>query len=443
MPAAIMTFNKHAQMQKERASEVEEIRYRQSANTTSASSFGRNTPTQLTSPEPKQKETKGLLTCIIETVNSNGLQAILYVTFVTIFQMLATSMRHSNEYMFDKAVMARLVDNHFDTAHNTFSTIRRVADVYEWGNRVLWPGLFGDFGPCDDNVGSQRTNKSCIDDAWPDGEGIFGMSGATPYDVNELIQRMDLVDWTEGLLIRQVRAASAECSTTLQLGQCYPDLKPLQQGSQDAYGYNWTLPGAEPSHLWRHFNSSDLGGNPAGVLSAAIPSLKRYDAGGFVAFVLPFFSETYLPDESGSAHEVSNAWLDRVNASNGKTARFACVRLSPNGEHVRQLCDPGTNGDGTGRMTGAVRVAVEEMWGDLKRGHFIDMTTRMVSIMLPLKSNHAGIRYRLTLMLELTSLGAILPSFDVESRPLDSSMVEAMYRRVGQTPVLMCRHIPR
>ena len=39
--------------------------------------------------------------------------------------------------------------------------------------------------------------------------------------------------------------------------------------------------------------------------------------------------------------------------------------------------------------------------------------------MLQLRSNHVGIRYRTTLMFETTSLGAVLPSYDVETRTYD------------------------
>jgi hypothetical protein len=38
---------------------------------------------------------------------------------------------------------------------------------------------------------------------------------------------------------------------------------------------------------------------------------------------------------------------------------------------------------------------------------------------LQLRSNHVGIRYRTTLMFETTSLGAVLPSYDVETRTYD------------------------
>ena len=54
-------------------------------------------------------------------------------------------------------------------------------------------------------------------------------------------------------------------------------------------------------------------------------------------------------------------------------------------------------------MTGVVRAAVEEMWNELKRSHFLDTMSRSLVITLQLKSNHVGVRYRLTLMFELTA----------------------------------------
>lgn len=48
-----------------------------------------------------------------------------------------------------------------------------------------------------------------------------------------------------------------------------------------------------------------------------------------------------------------------------------------------------------------------------------EMSVTLVQITLQLRSNNLGVGYRLNLMLELTSVGAILPSFDVETRLLD------------------------
>ena len=82
----------------------------------------------------------------------------------------------------DKHVMDRIVENTFDSAHNTFESIRRTSDIWEWGNTVLWPGLLGDDGPCDSAaIGSRRTSKTCTDEAWPDGDGVFASDNPTPY----------------------------------------------------------------------------------------------------------------------------------------------------------------------------------------------------------------------------------------------------------------------
>ena len=111
--------------------------------------------------------------------------------------------------------MDRFVENHFDSSHNTFESIRRIADIYEWGNNVLWPGFFGDMGPCNEYVGlpNSHLHKGCNDDAWPDGEGSFHLDGATPLGIDELVRRMDMLDWTEGVLIWQSRVVGVNDQT--------------------------------------------------------------------------------------------------------------------------------------------------------------------------------------------------------------------------------------
>ena len=108
--------------------------------------------------------------------------------------------------------MDRFVENHFDSSHNTFESVRRIADIYEWGNNVLWPGFFADMGPCSEDVGlpSALGAKGCNDDAWPDGEGSFQVNGATPLGLDELVKRMDQFDFTEGIYVKQVARAKRE-----------------------------------------------------------------------------------------------------------------------------------------------------------------------------------------------------------------------------------------
>ena len=74
------------------------------------------------------------------------------------------------EYFLDKGLANTFIENHFDSSHNSFESVRRTADIWEWGNNVLWPGVFANGGPCADVglVGGMPV-KGCNDDVWPDG----------------------------------------------------------------------------------------------------------------------------------------------------------------------------------------------------------------------------------------------------------------------------------
>ena len=353
------------------------------------------------------------LQCLLDLLNSMAFQTLIYVFFVGIFQLIVLQIRAKEEFFLDKHVMDRIVENHFDSSHNTFQSIRRVADVYEWGNTVLWPGLLGDLDT----------------QTWPDGDESFHLDGATPYTVAELVERMDQMDWTDGLTIRVGRVSSQACTGRGQLGVCLPE---LDVGLEEtaAYGYNGSSYVREHGAFVYH-SSEALGANPEGVASAHFASLRNYDASGYVAVVIPFFSDTYLPEERGLAADVTDFRLHRKTADPDDTAAYArtpryhCVRLSHNGVHVRQLCDP--NDPATGRTTGVVRAAIRDMWNEgLKKGHFVDHRARVMTITLQLRNNNVGVAYRISLMLEFTALGAVFTSFNTETRVLDSDAVEYM-----------------
>ena len=376
-----------------------------------------------------------LILFILSILDSITVQTILYIAFVYLFQNLTDSMRMTEEYYVDKHVMDRIVENHFDSSHNTFNSIRRTADIWEWGNNVLIPGLFADMGPCTAAVGSLAAAKACNDMAWADGEGSFMMDGATPFNIAELVERADYFDWTDGVQIWQTRAPATAagtgvCEGTSQIGECYHEVQ--SDGDWRDFGFNKTHPDKPLAHPFHFFTSDELGSNPGGARSAAIPSQRVYKMSGYAAVIIPFFSDTYLPFEEGSPGQITDFTEHRVTTqpANGRTPRYACVRTSTNGLHLKQLCDPM---DSSGRLTGVVRAHVEEFWGDLRRGHFIDAKTRALTIVLQLKSNHVGLRYRMQLMLEFTTVGALLPSYDVETRILNSAKQEAMnfYSTVG------------
>ena len=375
-------------------------------------------------------------------LNKPYIQCCIYFVFVYIFQMLVTTTRLNSEFYLDKHVMDRIVEAPFDSSHNTFNSIRRVADIYEWGNTVLMPGLMGDLGPCE-IVGSvvNGYSKGCNDDVWPDGDGAFHLGdrltagdGPTPYTVEEQVMRMDQLDWSEGILIRQGRADPESCRDTDQLGECLPELLP-GEGSHAPFGYNYTHPAELPSRQFTHMSAAELGGSPDGIRSTSLSTSfsGRYDADGYVALAIPFFSDTWLQPEEGLAAEVADFRRYSVSTTNGRVALFYCVRTSINGLWMRQSCDPGTLGNGTGALTGLVRREVEVWWNELKRAHYIDMHTRVMTITLQLKSNHEGVRCRINLLFELSALGAIFTSFDVDTRVLRKDLILEMawYANIG------------
>ena len=120
------------------------------------------------------------------------------------------------------------------------------------------------------------------------------------------------------------------------------------------------------------------------------------------------------------------------------------MRLSWNGVHCHQLCDPTDIGHEEqmrtlkGRNTGVVRAAVEVFWNDMKRAHFIDAHTRVMTITMQLNSNHIGIRYRVTLMFELTSLGSILPSYEASTRLPGSEVYRSFESSSERDLILAC-----
>ena len=143
------------------------------------------------SPVPKRKNpvVRGL-NFLLDFINSTAVQTTMYIAFVYIFQTIAETVRLPKlEYYFNKQIADVFLENHFDGSHNAFGDIRRVGDIWEWGNTVLWSGFYSNGGPCTDDIGARNSTigtKGCNDDAWPDGEGSFHLEEATPYTVRAL-----------------------------------------------------------------------------------------------------------------------------------------------------------------------------------------------------------------------------------------------------------------
>ena len=369
-------------------------------------------------------------------------QTILYVGFVsTTFFFLTGTLRVKEEYFLDKSMNDMFFSNVFDRDLNRFPQIRRAADIYEWGNQVLWPGLLGNGGPSCANVGTASFFRSadpnppsrdwsgiCNDDTYSDGEGEFGRVGATAVTVNDAARRMNQVDWTAGVKIFQARVAptkGAACQTSAIGDECLPEARPGSNFFSDTpFGYNWTAPTKPLSWPFQFFTAAELGADPAGEKTAAPASFRTYPPDGFASFIIPFFSSRYLEEERGLGSQVTDFRLTRATRENGRKPRYFCVRLSWDGSHLHQLCDP--NDPSTGAMTGVVRAAIVEFWNDLKRAHFLDAQTRVLILTIPMLSNNVGSQARVRIFFELTSTGAVLPSYDSQTRVVLTDSLESL-----------------
>ena len=401
---------------------------------------------------------------LVSLLASNWVQMIAYLVSICLFQALFSEMRQPSEYLFYKYITDLLLEAPFTDGGNMddiFMGIGEVGDIHTYADAVMWPALLKDKYP--------REPSGAADDPH-----VF-------FTPTELAVQMDTFDWTAGISLRWNRVAAAplsKCNPTLDKHHnsmlqrlwttnqqdtavrapranhngCYPDIYSREmgpiQGVQDTapYGRNWTVgfSASELSHQFLHQTTEEHDSNPDGQPSASVLiNWGNVPTDGYAAFVIPFFSDEFLKDETKEWKE--NPKPDEVlpdyrmfSGSHSDTPKYFCVRLAWSTDWIRQLCDPNdesgrTTGavgtpNGFGRTTGAVPDAVREFWADLQRARWIDPFTRMVTITLPLRNNNAAIRYRLSLMMQISSLGAVLPSYDVESRfdAADPDLIKAI-----------------
>ena len=112
------------------------------------------------------------------------------------------------------------------------------------------------------NVSVTGSGESTVTISWPDGGGPFHMREATPFSVDELVTRMDMLDWTEGIQLRQARVKpvpAGECPSELLGAHCYPELAANEKGDTAPFGRNWTHPDSPLDHPWRYFSAEQLG----------------------------------------------------------------------------------------------------------------------------------------------------------------------------------------
>ena len=102
--------------------------------------------------------------------------------------------------------------------------------------------------------------------------------------------------------------------------------------------------------------------------------------------------------------------LTEAKVDNDRVPNYFCARYTTNGYHYVQKCNPDPD-----RNSGVTRQMMIDLLDFLKKGHWIDKQTRLISISMQVRSNNGGVRYVTRFMFELTQMAAVLPSFDMEA----------------------------
>ena len=122
-----------------------------------------------------------------------------------------------------------------------------------------------------------------------------------------------------------------------------PELQGDAPYSREAYGYNYTDPS---SNCRSHSTLQRRAGAPPRrdlLRRDRVPARLRI---GRLLCLRPALFQRELPARGGRRASPTTASV--ATPSNGKVSKYFCVRTSVNGRYIRQLCDPGANGDGTG-----------------------------------------------------------------------------------------------
>jgi len=347
---------------------------------------------------------------VLDFLDQTWLQTLQYLVFLFVFQSLTGTIRMRAEFYFDKYLTDTFIENTFDSAHNRFEDVRRVSDIWEWTSNVLVAGIF---------------SNADEGEAWPDGDGPFSLQGATPLSTAEVVDQANTISYTQGIIIKQVRAEPLVDSSTCYANHtCYGSGAEVE-GDKSTFGYG---PYAGKFVWWSH---KDLGANPEGIASASPLSLRQFSSSGFVAAYLPFFSNQSLPDQNGTAAEVLDYRPFEATPSNGRAPNYYCARSTINGFDFVQRCNPNIEANDA-----IARDMMDQMLTELKRGHWVDHKTRLVTISMQVRNNNGGVRFIVRYMFELTQMGAVLPSYDMETFIDDAQVLDDM--RFWMQAALFC-----
>jgi hypothetical protein len=333
----------------------------------------------------------------LDVLSMTWLQMLQYLVMLYCFQSLSGAIRLPAEFYLDMFVNSMFVANTFDHRHYNLPKVHKTADVYTWMEQAMTAAVFHN-APEGQN--------------WPDGDGPFSHAGSTPYTTSDMVNEANIFALPEGIVFKQLRMHKRDPSTfpCYANHSCFLQLEGVDDpGDTQPFGHaNAALNMSEGHFKW--WTRAELGANMEGVPSASHISGRVYSSSGYVAAYRAFFSDTLLPDEEGPTPDaVADFRLHEATATNGRQAIYRCARYSTNGNHTVQRCDPGSGG-----ATGVTREMFGELIRYLKRGHWIDKQTAIVSVAMQAANQNMGVRFATRYIFEFSPLGGVLPSYDTE-----------------------------
>jgi hypothetical protein len=228
-----------------------------------------------------------------------------------------------------------------------------------------------------------------------------------PLSASEKRQAEDILSFNNGIMFRSVRSKADGPESLLTTTPTTQDCDPVDGCNEDQTPYGYNSVTGQPMPHFKYY-SYDLLQNPKSAVPTSRSSDRRYQGGGFAAFIIPFVSDAFIPYGKGPRDQFQTLSALKKMHTPGNSEVFHCVRTSTNGYDIEQVCDTNPN-------SGLVKKAAYDLVQGLKDLHWIDFQTRLVEVSFTVNGKAAKTKAVVTFTLELATCGSIKPSDTVRT----------------------------
>jgi hypothetical protein len=348
-------------------------------------------------------------------------QFLFYLIFLICFTKLAMSCRDPEDIFFSNNIRGTYITKEFDSDESNFNTINRIADFWDWTQRVLVPGL-GLVHQADDRVGllGYTTEELRYQSSYTDVVGIqFRQLRVKPMTEKvsgqEFSYNPTLLGYSSkvGDMLDKDPFGGAMCAGSLRFWR-----------RDDCV----SLPADEDWKGFKYYDANEINALSFHQQTPFSWANTMYPGGGYVSFMVPFYSSE--PLHNGTIYRGPsklNRFQDLVDKGiaqkyYSETAKYRCLRVSLNGEYVSEVCDSSPNEQ---KCLGLASQFVVEM----KKLHWMDQRTRFVHITVQMRSSNLQMDATLGMYLEFPGDGGILPSYLIDHSPNTSGKKKETIRR--------------